>query len=105
MGWRIIARSLALLGLLSAGCSHPCFVTEADFHQSLACGLETLQEAAPRLPARPVIDALTLAAPTTVDNPEQPARHLTLCEAISLALENGKVGLQTPVTPGQPLST
>ena len=83
----------AFLGLLltmgmTAGCRQKCFLSERDFNIShdLPAGLE---DGDPAL-VQPTHE--TTPAPPTVDRPDRPARHLSLQEAIAIALENGTTG-------------
>jgi hypothetical protein len=83
----------AFLGLMltmgmTAGCRQKCFISEQDFYirHDLPAGLEDGDQAL----VQPTHE--TTPAPPTVDHPDRPARHLSLQEAIAIALENGTTG-------------
>jgi outer membrane protein TolC len=81
--------SVGLLAALLSGCSQQCFVTECDlnhYRNIMPAGLEN----DPTATIQPSIPGI--AAPPTVLDPEREPRHLSLGEAIAMALENGTIG-------------
>ena len=90
MRWKALV-GLALILAAAVGCERQCFLTEADadhyFHDL---------HLPPNLEAQPEASCLPADAndpePTTVNQPERPVRHLSLAEAMAMALEHGTVG-------------
>jgi outer membrane protein TolC len=88
-----------------AGCKQTYFITESerDYYAKI---LPPALEASGKSPPQPLLDMV--GAPVTVDDPERPIRYISLAEAISMALEQGRVGNnpffgnlgQAGITPG-----
>ncbi|HZU37715.1 MAG TPA: hypothetical protein VFA18_17475, partial [Gemmataceae bacterium] len=99
MRWKPLV--LGVLGLLAAtavGCKEQCFMNEADFKHYE----QDLQQ--PRLEGNPQValvpQGLDMKAPPTVEDPDRPARYITLAEAFGLALEHGRIGSEGEHVPG-----
>jgi hypothetical protein len=97
---RWIAAFLGLLVTLgtTAGCRQKCFISEKEFYDAhlLPANLEDGDTASLVQPNHE-----SSARPPTVDNPDRPPRHISLQEAIAIALENGTAasrngGVKTP---------
>src|SRR5262249_34002509 len=100
MHWKAGVVGLALTVATLTGCTQPRFVHEADlkeFHRRLDLSPE-VDERNPELGSRPLIDPV--GDPADSLYPEREPRHLTLQEAIAIALERGTVGFQTVRQPG-----
>jgi outer membrane protein TolC len=99
MSWKIwfIGLTLTVAGLCGC-CRQQSYLREPDYQdfRALAC-LPDLG-ADPGGLLRP-LPGLT-PPPATVNNPRREKRYLSLREAIAIALENGTVGVQNPLTPG-----
>jgi outer membrane protein TolC len=98
MRWNPAGGLLVLILFVVCGCSQPCFLTEKDYNQycllnGLPRDLETSHEveAPPPLPSD---------IPGTVNDPERPARYISLQEAIAIALQQGMIGSQSVRFPG-----
>ena len=92
MRWKTVVAGLALALGLTVGCKQQCFLTECDFehYRNLAPSSLPTNPAATILPS-----GSNTPKPATVLDPERPPRHLSLPEAIAMALENGTVGSPT----------
>ena len=88
---RWIATFLGLMGTIGmfAGCQQKCFISEKNFYDAhlLPAGLEDGDFATL---VQPTLEPV--AAPPNINQPDRPARPLSLQEAIALALENGATG-------------
>ena len=98
--WIVTFLGLILTMGMSTGCQQKCFISEQDFYKShsLPPGLEDGDPT-------PLVQATqrTSPAPPNIDNPDRPARNLSLQEAIAIGLENGTAasrngGANTPGT-------
>ncbi len=104
MRWKIVVAGLVLANALATGCKQQCFLTECDYKDYHLRGLPAATlENDPNASLLPATG--TVAAPTTVLNPEREIRYLSLNEAIALALEQGRIGSQSPVNFGFALDT
>lgn len=87
-GWGLGLWGMLLPAAL-VGCSHRCYMSEADYKQclntSLPPGLATPADCGDPPPA-------ACGPVSTVLNPEGDKRPITLCECIAIALEKGRVG-------------
>src|ERR1700676_683726 len=92
MRWKAVMVGLALMFATLTGCKQQCFLTECDYnHYTREMNLPANLEGNPEVAVVP--SGLEVGAPATVDQPERPARYLTLNEAIALALEQGRIGI------------
>src|SRR5262249_7238598 len=92
MRWNTLVASLALAVAATFGCKQQCYLTECDFHhyhELMPPGLET-DPFATVAPA-----GSNTPKPATVLDPERTPRHLSLAEAIAMALERGVIGSPT----------
>src|SRR5262245_42117327 len=101
MRWKPVVMAIALALAAAAGCKQQCFLLEPDYKEihsrlHVPCDLVENPNHASILPAKVVIPPVA-----TVDAPERPQRPISLAECISLALENGRTGLETSRAPGQ----
>lgn len=99
MRWKhwVVGLGLTLAGL--AGCKQQCFIHECDYdHYQYHLGLPPNLENNPSASVTPT--TVAMPEPSTVRNPDRAPRHLTLSEAIAMALENGNIGSQTTTNPG-----
>ena len=93
---RLLGLGLAASGLV--GCKQQLLKREADdqHYRNQALKLGSLT---PNLESDPSVTLTPgewqMPAPPTVDNPDRPVRHLTLQEAIAIALEQGTTGFLT----------
>src|SRR5579862_210197 len=78
---------LATMGM-TTGCQQKCFISEKDFyeHHMLPAGLEDDTTAC----IHPAFDPTS--APPTIDQPDRPAKFISLEEALAISLENGSSG-------------
>ncbi|MBX9579268.1 MAG: TolC family protein, partial [Gemmataceae bacterium] len=83
----------ALVGLV--GCKQQLFLEPGDYTAAITAHVPRSIELNPHLAITPPAVAGD-SPPTTVTDPERPARYLTLKECIALALEQGNVGVQSP---------
>src|SRR4051794_18352948 len=90
--------ALTLFLALSGGCKQRCFLTEADMGRTVVTQLEGM-ELNPELSQKPLTELVD--APPTLNNLERKIRFLSLAEAVSIALEQGTVGQQSLLFPGQ----
>src|SRR5262245_20674114 len=90
--------ALTLFLALAGGCKQRCFLTEADMGRTQVTMLNGM-ELAPDLAYKPLTDMVD--APPTLNNLERKIRFLSLAEAVSIALEQGTVGQQSLLFPGQ----
>src|SRR5262245_60222758 len=90
--------ALTLFLALSGGCMRKCYITEADMGRTVVTQLNGL-ELAPDLPYKPLTDPVD--APPTLHHLDRKVRFLSLAEAVSIALEQGTVGQQSLLFPGQ----
>src|SRR5947208_1135546 len=90
--------ALTLFLALSGGCKQRCFLTEADFERTTTTVLDgmELKPDLPYSPLTPITDA-----PPTLNHLERKVRFLSLAETVSIALEQGTVGQQSLLFPGQ----
>ena len=87
--WIVMFLGLTLTMGMTTGCQQKCFMAEKDLtNGTIPAGLE---DGDPTPDLVSPTQALT-AAPPTIDHPDRPARHLSLQEAIAIALENGATG-------------
>jgi outer membrane protein TolC len=89
MRWKNKFGALALLLATVAGCKQTYFITESErdhYRNWMPPALETRGEPLPDPLLSPV------AMPTTVIDPERRIRYMSLAEAISIALEQGRIG-------------
>src|SRR5947209_12132488 len=94
MGWKAVVMGLALALVTAVGCKQQCFLTEPDyneFHQAL--GLPPNLANDPGVGVSPLIHPV--GEPVTIDRPDREPWHLTLNEAIAVALEQGTVGIES----------
>jgi outer membrane protein TolC len=93
---RVLGLGLAVSGLV--GCKQQLFKREADdqHYRNQALKLGSLT---PNLESDTSVSVQPgqwqMPTPPTVDNPDRPVRHLTLQEAIAIALEQGTTGFLT----------
>jgi outer membrane protein TolC len=93
MGWKQVAAGLALAIAGVVGCARQCFLHECDADDYLKFGPANLECD----PTKSIVPATAaVAVPSTVNDPDRKLRFLTLKEAMALALENGRVGPETP---------
>jgi outer membrane protein TolC len=99
MRWNTgLAGVILLLGGLT-GCKQQLFLTEADVAHYQTLGLPKGLETDPHASiVPPVVERAK--TPTTVLDPDRPIRYITLPECIAIALEQGRVGSQSPLFPG-----
>jgi outer membrane protein TolC len=101
---RWIKRFLA--GLLTlgngSGCKQQIFMEPQDYQSAYLTGLPKGLENNAHEVIAPSI-ASTGHTPPTVNDPDRPARMMTLKECIAIALEQGNVGFQTPTALGSKL--
>lgn len=90
MRWVSKALFLTLLLLWGTGCTRTLFLSKEDLDNVVTGNIPADLESDTTMTVRPGITG-TVATPPTVDHAERPPRHLTLQEAIALALENGTV--------------
>jgi hypothetical protein len=74
------------------GCKHQLFLEPGDHKHAILNGLEHL-ERQPHAPIAPSLITPSIA-PATVDDPDRPARPMTLKECIAIAVEKGNLGGQ-----------
>jgi outer membrane protein TolC len=99
MRWKAVCGGLALTLAVTAGCKQTVFVSESDFNNVTDQIVHNLENN-PDITCKPITDLV--AAPPTVDAPEQPIRYMALAEAISIGLEQGTIG--SGGLAGQPLA-
>jgi outer membrane protein TolC len=93
---KLLGLGLAISGLV--GCKQQLFKREVDdqHYRNQALKLGSLT---PNLEGDPSVTVhpgpWQMPTPPTVDNPDRPVRHLTLQEAIAIALEQGNTGFLT----------
>lgn len=93
-----MAAGLALASTL-VGCKQQCFLHECDYKHYSTLGIPAhLDTDAAAASIRPM--AHDVPPPPTVLNPEREPRHLSLAEAIAMALEHGTVGSPSTANPG-----
>ena len=106
MGCTMKRWTAALLGLvvtmgMTTGCGRKYFISETDFYaqHQIPQGLEDGDAASAIQP-----NVESSKAPPTVNNPDRPARPISLQEAIAIALETGASGSKNGGvdTPGIP---
>jgi len=89
---RMLMLSLALVCGLATGCRNQLFIAEKDLNSVtlLPAGVEErpLDAIVPQLGHAPT--------PPDVNQPDRPPRHMTLQEAIAIAIENGTAFSRTP---------
>src|SRR5262245_36031770 len=99
--WNAGLAAVAVLAAGLTGCRQQCFMTEADFHQATT----SVSLVPPGLEADPHASITpgqwNIGAPTTVNDLNRPIRYMSLAEAIAIALEQGNIGSQSPLFPGQ----
>jgi outer membrane protein TolC len=95
--------TMIALGTIALGCERQCYLSQADFNNAQIRGMP------PRLECDTLVSTLpphgSTPAPTTVDETQRAPRYLSLHEALAIALENGTIGTQSPVTPGFGIDT
>jgi outer membrane protein TolC len=97
--WKPGLAGLVLVLLLgSAGCKQQLFLSEADVDHYQKLGLPAHVENDPHATLLP--DKAAVDKPTTILDPDRPIRYLSLSEAISIGLKQGRVGSQSPLFPG-----
>jgi outer membrane protein TolC len=89
-----------LLGVI--GCSQQCYVTKEDLDHTRASLLPNLEKV-PDLSCKPMVEME--GPPMTLYNLDRPIRFISLNECIAIALEQGKVGQQSPTLPGTSLDS
>lgn len=92
MRWKTVVLGLGLAAAATVGCKQQCYLTECDanaYRNLMPANLEFNPDAAI------VPSGSNVGAPPTVLSPEREARHLSLSEAIAMALESGTVGSPT----------
>jgi outer membrane protein TolC len=90
MRWKKKIGALALLLASITGCKQTYFITESErdyYAKILPPALEMSGQSVPD----PLLE-ISGEPPTTVNDPERPIRYLSLAEAISIALEQGRTG-------------
>ena len=99
MRWKVVFIGLALTLAVTAGCKQQVFMTESDLNSTVTGGLLGNGELDPTVGNQPI--TARVAAPPTVISLERKIRYISLAEAISIALEQGTVGIQdfATVTP------
>src|SRR5436305_1926014 len=86
-----LAAALSLIAAAIVGCVQSCALHDTADPSYRSTGLFTpLVDPVPSSP--PVSGAAFTPPPSTVLNPDQEIRYLTLAEAIAIALEQGNVG-------------
>jgi outer membrane protein TolC len=98
MRFKAMLVGLVLGFALVAGCKQQCYVTEPDLEHYRALGLTQAVECTPGTSIAP--EAANVPAPTTILDPDRQPRFITLKECISVALEKGTIGSQSPLFPG-----
>ena len=89
--------ALALLGMVS-GCKQNLFLAEADFEHYKNLMPANLEND-PAATVAPITKSMS--KPPTVNEPERKPRYVSLAECVSTAIEQGTVGIQNPLFPGQ----
>jgi hypothetical protein len=99
MRWKAVFIGLALTLAATAGCKQQCFMTESDLQTPITAGLGN-RELDPTVGNQPII--ARVSAPPTVLSLDRQIRYVSLAETISIALEQGTVGLDnfSSGTPG-----
>jgi outer membrane protein TolC len=95
MRWIIGVGVLALVLAVAAGCKQQIFLHECDYdhyRDLMPLSLETKPYSI--MPT----DVVVCPTPTTVDDPDRPARYISLAECLAIALERGNVGEGSPNT-------
>jgi outer membrane protein TolC len=91
-----ILRGVAAVALGLAGCKQQTFLDPNDYSQAVTVNLPPHLETNPHQAITPpTVVPLGLKPPGTVNDPERPARPLSLREAIAVALEQGGTGVQS----------
>ena len=98
MRWKHALAGLALAVAGIMGCRQQCFLHECDIKHSQELTLLPNLDCDPSASIKPATAAML--TPTTVLDPDRPIRHLTLAEAIAIALENGTTGGEGAINPG-----
>src|SRR5438874_1627655 len=91
MRWIKRIWTAAILMAATSGCKQQCFIKECDYQHTrdqLAGALYHMPEAG----QAPAVSVLHTPEPKTVLNPDRPVRFVSLAEAQSTALEQGRRG-------------
>jgi hypothetical protein len=100
MRWNARLAAMALLAAGLVGCRQQCFMTEADFNNSLN-NTAVLPPNLESDPHQSIVPAGGITPkPMDVNDLNRPVRYLSLSEAIATALEQGNIGSQSPLFPG-----
>jgi outer membrane protein TolC len=90
---------LLLLLAVVGGCKQHCFMTEEDFNRTTTTLMNEMSELAPDLGEHPITKPVP--PPPTLNNLDRKVRFISLAECVAIALEQGTVGQQSLLFPGQ----